>query len=82
MAEAILEIRNLRTYFYLDEGTLKAIDDVSFAIHRHEILGLIGESGCGKSVTAQSILRIVPKPGKQWRELSISGGIAVKSSIL
>lgn len=64
MTETVLDIKNLRTYFYLDEGVLKAVDSVGFSIARRETLGIIGESGCGKSVTAQSILRIVPPPGK------------------
>ena len=62
--DTLVEVKNLKTYFYLDEGVLKAVDDVSFDIGKKQILGLIGESGCGKSVTAQSVIRIVPKPGK------------------
>ncbi|AJG40749.1 peptide ABC transporter ATPase [Thermotoga sp. RQ7] len=62
--EKVLEIRNLRVYFYLTEGTVKAVDGVSFDIRRGEILGLVGESGCGKSVTAQSILRILPESAR------------------
>jgi oligopeptide/dipeptide ABC transporter ATP-binding protein len=57
-------VKDLKTYFYVDEGTLKAVDGVSFAVNREETLGLIGESGCGKSVTALSVLRIVPSPGR------------------
>ena len=64
MKENLIEIKNLRNYFFLDEGILKAVDGVSFSIQKRKTLGLIGESGCGKSVTAQSIMRIVPKPGK------------------
>ena len=60
----LLEVKDLQTYFYVNEGVLKAVDGVSFAIKQDETLGLIGESGCGKSVTAHSILRIVPSPGK------------------
>jgi peptide/nickel transport system ATP-binding protein len=62
--ELVLEVRNLRTFFKLEEGMLKAVNDVSFSIGRNRTLGIVGESGCGKSVTAQSILRIVPPPGK------------------
>ncbi|MBN1889827.1 MAG: ABC transporter ATP-binding protein [Thermoflexales bacterium] len=62
--EPLLEVRDLKTYFFLDEGTARAIDGVDFDIRRGQTLGVVGESGCGKSVTARSILRIVPKPGK------------------
>lgn len=64
MNNTILKINNLRTHFFLEEGTLKAVDGVSFQVGERETLGIIGESGCGKSVTAQSVLRIVPSPGK------------------
>jgi peptide/nickel transport system ATP-binding protein len=60
----LLEVRDLRTYFPLDEGLVRAVDGVSYTINRGRTLGIVGESGCGKSVTAQSILRIVPKPGQ------------------
>lgn len=60
----LLQVKNLKVYFYLEEGILKAVDDVSFDMRRKEVLGIVGESGCGKSVTAQSILRIVPHPGR------------------
>jgi peptide/nickel transport system ATP-binding protein len=62
--DTLLDVRNLRTYFPLDEGTVKAVDGVSYRIGRGRTLGIVGESGCGKSVTAQSVLRIVPKPGR------------------
>ncbi len=62
--EPLVEVNDLRTYFFLREGTVKALDGVSFQIGRGESLGVVGESGCGKSVTAQAILRIVPPPGK------------------
>jgi peptide/nickel transport system ATP-binding protein len=62
--DLLLEVRDLRTYFPLHEGTVRAVDGVSFTIRRGRILGIVGESGCGKSVTAQSILRIVPPPGR------------------
>jgi oligopeptide/dipeptide ABC transporter ATP-binding protein len=59
----LLEVRDLHTYFKLDEGLLKAANGVSLTIPERTTIGVIGESGCGKSVTAQSILRIVPPPG-------------------
>ncbi|MGD2156858.1 MAG: ABC transporter ATP-binding protein [Anaerolineales bacterium] len=58
----LVEIKNLKTYFFLQEGVVRAVDGVNLQIHRGKTLGIIGESGCGKSVTAQSILRIVPSP--------------------
>ena len=64
VSENVLEVEDLKTHFFVDEGTLKALDGVSFNIGKQETLGVIGESGCGKSVTARSILRIVPSPGK------------------
>jgi peptide/nickel transport system ATP-binding protein len=60
----ILEVKNLRTYFELDEGTVKAVDGVDFTVKPGITLGIVGESGCGKSVTAMSILKIVDDPGK------------------
>ena len=58
----LLEIKNLTVTFDTDEGTVLAVDDVSLSIERGEVLGLVGESGCGKSVTAMSILRLIPSP--------------------
>src|SRR5919202_5406669 len=62
--ELLLEVNNLRTHFPLDEGTVRAVEGVSYKLYRGRTLGIVGESGCGKSVTAQSILRIVPRPGQ------------------
>src|SRR5690606_30122938 len=58
----VLELRGLRTYFDTEEGTVKAVDGVDLAIGRGETLGIVGESGCGKSVTAYSIMRLIPDP--------------------
>ena len=59
----LLEVQNLSTHFFSREGTLRAVDGVSFEVKRGETLGIAGESGCGKSVTAQSIMRLVPANG-------------------
>src|SRR5512139_2166487 len=58
----LLEVQALKTYFYTFYGVARAVDDVSFHLAPGEVLGLVGESGCGKSVTAQSVLRLVPDP--------------------
>ena len=62
--EPLLSVRNLKTYFPQDEGTVKAVDGVSFDMSPGGTLGIVGESGCGKSVTARSILGIVDRPGR------------------
>jgi peptide/nickel transport system ATP-binding protein len=61
----LLGISNLKTYFYLREGIVKAVDGVNIIIRQGQTVGIVGESGCGKSITARSILRIVPTPGKE-----------------
>ncbi len=61
---ALIEIKNLKTHFFLDEGTVQAVNGVDFSIHQHKTLCVVGESGCGKSVTARSILQIVDQPGR------------------
>jgi len=60
--EKILELKNLRTYYSTDNGIAKAVDGVSFSLGRNRTLGIVGESGCGKSVTALSVMRLVPMP--------------------
>ncbi|MCK4542932.1 MAG: ABC transporter ATP-binding protein, partial [Spirochaetales bacterium] len=64
MKNKIIEITNLKVGFQMEEGLLKAVDGVDLSIKKNSILGLIGESGCGKSMTAFSILRILPDPGR------------------
>ena len=63
-SKKLLEVKDLKTYFYTEEGIVKAVDGVSFDIYEDEVLGLVGETGCGKSVTALSVLRLVRAPGK------------------
>jgi oligopeptide/dipeptide ABC transporter ATP-binding protein len=60
----ILSVRDLKTYFFQDEGVVRAVDGASFDVYPQRTLGIVGESGCGKSVTARSILRIVERPGR------------------
>jgi len=62
--EKLIEVKNLKTYFYTEEGVVKAVDGLSFDIYEDEVIGLVGETGCGKSVTALSILNLVRAPGK------------------
>jgi peptide/nickel transport system ATP-binding protein len=62
MAERLLDVKNLKTYFFTDEGIVRAVDGVDLYIEKGETLGVVGESGCGKSVTALSIMRLIPQP--------------------
>lgn len=62
MAKDLLKVKNLKTYFYTEDGLVKAVDDVSFKIKEGEILAVVGESGCGKSITSMSITRLIPNP--------------------
>ncbi|MBW1888504.1 MAG: ABC transporter ATP-binding protein [Deltaproteobacteria bacterium] len=62
MGKTVLEIRNLMTHFFTRRGVVKAVDGVSFSVEEGETFGLVGESGCGKSITCMSIMRLVPEP--------------------
>lgn len=62
MGERLLEVQNLKTYFYTEDGVVPAVDGVSFTLDKGETLGIVGESGCGKSVTSLSIMRLIPNP--------------------
>src|SRR5262245_396132 len=86
-SEPLLSVRDLRTHFAQDEGTVLAVDGVSFDLYPGRTLGIVGESGCGKSVTARSILRIVDRPGKivggeiRFRRRGGNGGGALGPAI-
>src|SRR4030042_6074392 len=60
----LLDVRNLKTYFYTEDGVVRAVDGVTFSIDPERTLGVVGESGCGKSVTARAIMRLIQSPGK------------------
>jgi oligopeptide/dipeptide ABC transporter ATP-binding protein len=62
--QPLLEVKNLKTYFYTEDGIVKAVDGVDFSVYPGEVMGLVGESGCGKSVTSLSIMRLIGIPGK------------------
>ncbi len=62
--QPVIEVRDLRTWFHTRAGVARAVDGVSFSVQRGEVLGIVGESGCGKSVTSLSIMGLVPKPGR------------------
>ena len=64
MTDLLLDVRELKTHFQLDDGVVKAVDGVSFAVERGTTVGLVGESGCGKSILSHSLLKLVPSPGK------------------
>ena len=62
--QPLLSVRNLKTHFFMDEGVVKAVDGVTFDVQAGQVFGIVGESGCGKSVTMKAVLRIVEPPGK------------------
>ena len=65
--DIVLRVEDLKTYFHGDEGEVRAVDGVTFTARRGRILAIVGESGCGKSVTAYSILRLIQEPGRRRR---------------
>ena len=79
--QALLEVKNLKTYFYTEDGVVKAVDGVDFYVNPGEVMGLVGESGCGKSVTSLSIMRLISPPGKIVSgEILFEGKDLVKAS--
>ena len=62
--QPLLDVQNLKTYFFTEDGIVKAVDGVDFTVYPGEVMGLVGESGCGKSVTSLSIMRLIGIPGK------------------
>jgi len=70
----LIEVNNLKTYFFTEDGVVKAVDGVDFFVNKGEVLGLVGESGCGKSVTSLSIMRLVGAPGKGVEGKVLFGG--------
>lgn len=81
MAENILQVKNLKTYFHTEAGLVKAVNDVSFDVEKGKTLGIVGESGCGKSMTSLSIMRLIEKPGKiEGGEILLDGEDIVKMS--
>src|SRR5512145_1341635 len=84
----LLSVKDLKAYFHLDEGIVKAVDGVTFDVAAGHVLGIVGESGCGKSVTMKAILRILEPPGRiengeiLWnRPLSTQNGSTVEETI-
>jgi oligopeptide/dipeptide ABC transporter ATP-binding protein len=75
--DILLEVTNLHTHFFTDDGVVKAVDGVNFSVHKGKTLGIVGESGCGKSITALSILGLLDPPGKV-----VSGNIRFKGQNL
>jgi len=81
MPEILLEIKDLKTYFYTYAGVVKALEGVNLKIYKGDIFGIVGETGCGKSVTVQSILRLVSNPGRIIEgEILFKGGDLLKLS--
>jgi peptide/nickel transport system ATP-binding protein len=83
MSDITLEVKGLRTYFFDRRGKVPAVDGVDFTIHKGETLGIVGESGCGKSVTSMSVLKLLPPEGKVVDgEILFKGRKALKQELL
>ena len=86
--DLLLEIKGLKTYFFLDQGVVKAVDGVDLNLSRGRTLGIVGESGCGKSITARSILQIVDHPGRivegsiNYRRAEAPAGASTQAEIV
>ncbi|HNZ82717.1 MAG TPA: ABC transporter ATP-binding protein [Sedimentibacter sp.] len=82
MSKELLRVNNLKTYFYSDRGIVKAVDDVSFYVNEGETLGIVGESGCGKSITCMSLVRLVETPPGKYEggEIIFNGEDMLKVS--
>lgn len=76
-SERLLEVRDMKTYFETRDGVVKAVDGVDFHVDRGEVLGLVGESGCGKSVTSLSVMGLVPHPGRIVGGEVLFGGVNI-----
>ena len=74
MAQPVLTVENLETHLYSREGIVKPVNDVSFTVSQGETLGIVGESGCGKTMTALSIMGLVPNPPGRWLRLGLCAG--------
>ena len=79
--DVVLEVKGLKTHFFLDEGVVRAVDGVDLAVERGKMLCIVGESGCGKSITARSILQIVSAPGRGSSVVSAMGVAAMPSTL-
>ncbi len=82
MSRILLDVKNLKTYFYSDRGVVKAADDVSFYVNEGETLGIVGESGCGKSISCMSLVRLVETPPGKYEggEILFNGEDMLKVS--
>lgn len=81
MSNELLKIRNLKTHFFTDSGEVRAVDGVDLVVHENETLGMVGESGCGKSVTSLSVMRLIDRPGKIVEgEIELNGNDLTKYS--